>query len=74
MPAQVKSGRWREGQLDTPLELWQCANAAEGAAEAALAARRFVCMCLLWMRVWFGGQDYGAAKVAVGAASGVCVH
>ncbi|MEW5312058.1 MAG: hypothetical protein WDW38_003717 [Sanguina aurantia] len=37
---QVKSGRWSNGQLTEPLELWQCANAVEGAAEAALAARR----------------------------------
>jgi hypothetical protein len=37
---EVRSGRWLAGQLESPLELWQCVNAAEGAAEAALAARR----------------------------------
>eukprot|EP00775_Hariotina_reticulata_P005296 gene5296-5531_t len=37
---KVTSGRWENGQLVAPLELWQCATAAEGAAEAALAARR----------------------------------
>lgn len=37
---QVKSGRWVDGTLQEPMELWQCAIAAEGAAEAALAARR----------------------------------
>ncbi|GAX73486.1 hypothetical protein CEUSTIGMA_g938.t1 [Chlamydomonas eustigma] len=37
---QVKAGRWREGVLEAPLELWQCAIAAEGAAEAATAAQR----------------------------------
>ncbi|MEW5297984.1 MAG: hypothetical protein WDW36_001152 [Sanguina aurantia] len=37
---QVKSGRWSDGRLTEPLELWQCANAVEGAAEAALAAKR----------------------------------
>jgi len=39
---RVTAGRWEGGQLVSPLELWQCANAAEGAAEAALAARRWV--------------------------------
>lgn len=43
----VKAGRWRDGQLESPLELWQCANAAEGAADAALAARKWVVM--LWL-------------------------
>lgn len=37
---KVTAGRWSNGQLATSLELWQCATAAEGAAEAALAARR----------------------------------
>jgi hypothetical protein len=37
---KVVAGRWEGGQLAAPLELWQCAAAAEGAAEAALAARR----------------------------------
>jgi hypothetical protein len=37
---RVAAGRFESGQLVAPLELWQCANAAEGAAEAALAARR----------------------------------
>ena len=37
---KVVAGRWRDNQLELPLELWQCASAAEGAAEAALAARR----------------------------------
>ncbi|KAG1667759.1 hypothetical protein FOA52_016198 [Chlamydomonas sp. UWO 241] len=37
---QVKAGRWRAGKLEEPLELWQCAVAAEGAGDAALASRR----------------------------------
>lgn len=37
---KVKAGRWKDNQLEVPLDLWQCATAAEGAAEAALAARR----------------------------------
>jgi hypothetical protein len=37
---RVVAGRWRANQLEAPLDLWQCAPAAEGAAEAALAARR----------------------------------
>jgi hypothetical protein len=43
---RVAAGRWEGGRLVAPLELWQCANAAEGAAEAALAARRWVDVCL----------------------------
>ncbi|KAF6263733.1 hypothetical protein COO60DRAFT_1634883 [Scenedesmus sp. NREL 46B-D3] len=39
---RVVAGRWEAGRLAAPLELWQCAAAAEGAAEAALAARRVV--------------------------------
>ncbi|KAF8059713.1 PIP5K1 [Scenedesmus sp. PABB004] len=39
---RVAAGRWEGGALASPLELWQCATAAEGAAEAALAARRVV--------------------------------
>lgn len=39
---RVTAGRWEGGQLAAPLELWQAAAAAEGAAEAALAARRWV--------------------------------
>jgi hypothetical protein len=38
--SQVKSGRWKGGQLEAPLDLWQCTNAAEGAAEAMAAARK----------------------------------
>lgn len=37
---QVKAGRWRDGQLEEPLELWQCANAVQGATEAAEAAKK----------------------------------
>jgi hypothetical protein len=37
---RVAAGRWDNGVLATQLELWQCAAAAEGAAAAALAARR----------------------------------
>jgi hypothetical protein len=36
---KVVAGRWRDNQLDAPLELRQAAAAAEGAAEAAMAAR-----------------------------------
>ena len=38
-PIQVKAGRWRDGQLEAPLELWQCANAVAGAADVATAAK-----------------------------------
>lgn len=38
---RVTAGRWDNGKLITPLDLRQCATAAEGAAEAALAARRW---------------------------------
>ncbi len=38
---EVKAGRWRTGVLVEPLELWQCAAAVAGAADAALAARRY---------------------------------
>ncbi len=37
---EVRAGRWKNGQLDQPLEMWQCAYAAEGAGDAALAARK----------------------------------
>eukprot|EP00879_Flechtneria_rotunda_P024111 GHRR01025555.1.p1 GENE.GHRR01025555.1~~GHRR01025555.1.p1 ORF type:complete len:603 (+),score=233.97 GHRR01025555.1:438-2246(+) len=37
---KVSAGRWEDNKLLTPLELWQCATAAEGAAEAAMAAGR----------------------------------
>lgn len=37
---QVKAGRWAGGKLVEPLELWQCTNAVQGAAEAAEAAKR----------------------------------
>jgi hypothetical protein len=37
---KVVAGRWRDNQLEVPLELWQCAAAAEGAADAAVAARK----------------------------------
>ncbi|KAI8472386.1 MAG: hypothetical protein J3K34DRAFT_209779 [Monoraphidium minutum] len=36
---KVVAGRWRANKLEGPLELWQAAPAAEGAADAALAAR-----------------------------------
>jgi hypothetical protein len=39
---EVRAGRWQDGKLLQKLELWQCVYAAEGAAEAALAARRWV--------------------------------
>ncbi|EFJ43005.1 hypothetical protein VOLCADRAFT_96981 [Volvox carteri f. nagariensis] len=37
---QVKAGRWRDGQFETPLELWQVALASDGATAVAAAARR----------------------------------
>jgi hypothetical protein len=49
---RVAAGRFENGQLVAPLELWQCANAAEGAVEAALAARRCV-------YVWCTGRGLG---------------
>ena len=42
---QVKAGRWRAGVMEEQMEPWQCANAVEGAAEAAAAARRCVWLC-----------------------------
>lgn len=36
----LQAGRWRDGKLEVPLELWQCALATEGAGEAAAAAKR----------------------------------
>ncbi|WIA21670.1 hypothetical protein OEZ85_000841 [Tetradesmus obliquus] len=53
---KVVAGRWEGGQLAAPLELWQCAAAAEGAAEAALAARRVVVG---------GGKPIDAAQLLV---------
>ena len=35
----TKAGRWAQGELVEPLELWQCASSAQGASEAATAAR-----------------------------------
>lgn len=66
---RVAAGRWEGGQLASPLELWQCANAAEGAAEAALAARRWVVEggCKRWFLcaggfewVWVSGTVAGS--------------
>jgi hypothetical protein len=37
---KVKSGRWVEGKLRTPLPGWQCHNAVRGARDAAAAAHR----------------------------------
>ncbi len=42
---EVRSGRWGGGRLEAPLDVWQCAYAAEGAADAAVAARR----CARWL-------------------------
>ncbi|GMH40692.1 hypothetical protein BSKO_08596 [Bryopsis sp. KO-2023] len=37
---RVVAGRWHENKLVTPLEVWQCTRAVEGASDAASAARR----------------------------------